>query len=107
MFITMSAKEIDYMQILTDEDKVRIYFKKRRGKIVKFIVQYFSLINSKWRSILRIDTCHNYPHIHTYNLQKRESVIRLNGGLNIIFTEYKTYIIKNFGKIKENFIFSK
>jgi len=35
-------KEVDYIQLLTDEDKIRIYFKKKRGKIVRFIVQYFS-----------------------------------------------------------------
>lgn len=100
-------KEIDYTQLLTDEDKVRIYFKKRRGKIVKFIVQYFSLINGRWRSIIRIDTCHNYPHIHTYHLQKKESVVRLSGDNNRLFTDYKESVIKNFRKIKDNFTFNK
>lgn len=103
----MNVKEVDYTQILTDEDRVRIYFKKHHGKIVKFIVQYFSLIKGRWRSVLRIDACHNYPHIHTYHLQKQESVVRLNSNNNIVFTEYKIYIIKNFKKIRENFIFSK
>jgi len=100
-------KEVDYIQLFTDEDKVRIYFKKRRGKIVRFIVQYFSLTGGRWRSIIRIDTCHDYPHIHTYHLQRKENVIRLKGDNNRLFTEYKEYIIKNFRKIKDNFTFSK
>ena len=100
-------KEVDYTLPITDGDKVRIYFAKKRGKIVKFIIQYLSLTGGRWRSIIRIDTCHDYPHIHTYHLQKKENVVRLSGDNNRLFTEYKEYVIKNFRKIKDNFTFSK
>lgn len=100
-------KEMNHTYILTDEDKVKVYFKKRRGKIVKFIVQYYSLVNSRWRSIMRIDNCHNYPHRHTYHLHKKEFVIILDIDSNSAFTEAKEYIIENFPKIKSNFMFSK
>lgn len=100
-------KIVDYTRFLTNEDKVRIHFKKNRGKIEKFIVQYFSLINGRWRSIIRVDTCHPYPHIHTYHLQKKENVVRLEGNNNELFTYHREFVIKNFRKIKDNFTFSK
>lgn len=104
-------KEVDYFHPTgTSEDKIRVYFKKYRGKIAKFIIQYLGLINSRWRSIMRVDTCHGYAHIHTYHLAKKESVVKLSSnpeGNNKLFTIYKGYIIKNFKKIKDNFIFSK
>lgn len=100
-------KEINYTQLLTNEDKVRIYFKKHRGKITKFVVQYFSLINKRWRSIMGIDNCHGYPHKHTYHLQKKEYVVLLAKNNNIAFTEAKHFVLKDFKKVKENFLLTK
>jgi hypothetical protein len=62
------------------------------------------LINNRWRSVMRIDTCHGYAHKHTFHRKNREYVIRLEGDLNEVFTESKESIIKNFRKIKENFL---
>lgn len=103
----MKGKIVDYTRILTDEDKVRFYFVKKRGKIVKFIIQYFGLFNGKWRSILRIDNCHGFSHQHTYHLLKKELVVQLGKSSNEIFTEVSRLILKDFKKIKENFIFTK
>lgn len=103
-------KEVDYTKALTREDKMRIYFVKRKGKIDTFIIQYLGLYNGKWRSILRVDTCHGYPHIHTYHLQKNESVFILGHDKsenNELFTAFSEYITTNFQKIKANFVFSK
>ncbi len=103
-------KEVDHTRYLTDEDRVRLYFNKKRGKFVKFIVQYVSKINGKWRSIFRVDTCHGYAHIHTYHLAKREIVVRLSSDPNDnneLFTKYKEYVIIKFQEIKENYLFSK
>ena len=100
-------KEIKYIQPITDEDKVKIYFNKRRGKITKFVVQYFGLINGRWCSIMRIDNCHGYPHKHTYHLQKKEYVILLEKDNNAAFTEAKQFVLKEFKKIKDNFLLTK
>mgnify|MGYP000497098539 CR=1 FL=1 len=100
-------KETDYSYPITEEDKIRIVFRKRRGKIEYFIVQYSALINSRWRSIMRFDTCHGYAHKHTFRLKGKEYIINLtNRGddLNSIFTEYSNYIRKDFQKVKENFL---
>jgi len=94
-------------QLLTDKDKLRISFTKHKGKILKFVVQYYSLTGSRWRTIMRIDNSHGFSHRHVYHLRKKELRVVLSGDTNSAFTESKTYILKNFQRIKENYLFSK
>lgn len=101
---------MDHTYQLSEEDRIRTYFKKHRGRLTKFIIQYRTLLNSRWRSVMRVDTCHGFAHIHTFHLEKNEIVVKLSSGLednNKLFTIHKNYIINNFRKIKENFLFSK
>lgn len=102
-------KNINYTRPLSEVDKIKICFSKEKGEITKFVIQYFGKFDRRWKTILRIDTCHNFPHMHTYHLQKREIKVKLgkNSDINQIFTKYKAYIIKNFQKIRENFTFSR
>ncbi len=100
-------KEPDYNLVLTEEDKIRISFTKKHGKVERFIVQYFALINSRWRSIMRVDTCHGYAHKHTYHLSGKEHLVALSkqgDDINPIFTEWSGHIRRNFNKIKQNFL---
>ncbi len=100
-------KKIDYTQFLTNEDKIRIEFIQNRGKVLKFVVQYYGLINSRWRTIMRIGNHHSYPHKHVYHLRRKEFKIVIDTDDNMAFTEAKIHIIRDFKKIKENFLFSK
>lgn len=86
-------KKIDYIQLLTDEDRVKIKFTQHRGKILEFVIQYYSLINSRWRTIIRIDSHHGFPHIHRYHLRKKEFRIPLGDDNNEAFTKSKEHII--------------
>ncbi len=100
-------KEVNYSYPITEEDKIRVSFRKRRGKIEHFSIQYFALINSRWRSIMRFDTCHGYAHKHTFHLHKKEYIINLTSdgdNLNEVFTESKEHIKNNFEKIKSNYL---
>lgn len=100
-------KEVDYSYLLTKEDKIRIAFRKKRGKIEYFIVQYSALINGRWRSIMRFDTCHGYAHKHTFHLKGKEYIMNLTGredNLNEVFTKSSKYVKNNFEKIKSNFL---
>lgn len=100
-------KEADYSYPLTEEDKIRIAFRKKHGKIEYFIVQYFALINSRWRSIMRFDTCHGYAHKHTFHLIRKEYIMNLTGpgdNLNEVFTQVSKYVKSDFQKIKSNFL---
>ena len=99
-------KSVEYTYTLTKEDRVRILFQKRRGKITHFIVQYYSLIGGEWRSIMRYDTCHGYAHCHTFHAQSEEYVRDLTKpgeDLNKIFTRAYEHIRRDFKNIKDNF----
>lgn len=100
-------KQVEYTQFLTDKDKLRISFVQDRGKVRKFIVQYYGLTRLRWRTIMRIDNCHGYPHQHVYHLRAKEFLLPLEKDNNSAFTEAQGYIVKEFRKIRENFIFAK
>ena len=100
-------QETDYILRPTQEDKIRVLFLENRGKIRHFVVQYHALIDSRWKTIMRIDTCHGYAHKHTLHARDKEYVVRLPGDLNTVFTEARGFILENYLKIKENYLGSK
>lgn len=100
-------KKVDYTHSLTEEDKIRIAFREKRGEIEDFTVQYSALINSRWRSIMRIDAHHGYAHQHTFHFRSTEHIVNLTSPgdrLNEVFTESSKHIKNNFEKIKRNYL---
>lgn len=51
-----------YVQMVTGQDRIRVRFKKDRGKITAFVVQYETLVKDQWMAIVRYDTAHGQPH---------------------------------------------
>jgi len=51
-----------YLQIITDRDRVRVRFKKERGRITEFVVQYETQVGDKWKPVIRYDTAHGRAH---------------------------------------------
>ena len=100
-------KEKKWEQTLSSEDTLLIKFTQDKGKIIKFVVNYYSLINNRWRPIMRIDNCHGYPHVHKYYLHKKAFKIVLSTDPNKALPESKQQIVENFHKIKENFLLYK
>ena len=97
-------KKVNYKQFLTPENKLDTSFAKNHGKILSFSVNYSALINNRWRYIMRIDNCHGKPHRHRYYLQRKQFKVLLSSDNNTAFTQSKEYIIKNFEKIRENYL---
>ncbi len=56
---------------------------------------------------MRIDNCHGYPHQYVYHLRAKEFLLSLEKDNNSAFTKAQGYIVKEFRKIRENFIFAK
>ena len=98
-------KEKDYPLEFSPEDKVRIFFRQNRGEIDHFIIQYYAKLDGKWRTIMRIDTCHGFAHLHVFHANGKERVVRLPGDLNSVFTERRDMVMNNFIKIKENYLY--
>jgi hypothetical protein len=99
-------KKAEYTLSLTDVDKLRIEFIQHRGKILKFVVQYHALIETRWRVVIRMDNCHGLPHQHVYHLHKKQYKLPLGVDNNTAFTQAKTSVMRDFKKLKENFLFS-
>lgn len=51
-----------YLQIVDARNRIRVRFRKDRGRIVDFVVQYETLISGEWQPIVRYDTAHGQPH---------------------------------------------
>lgn len=76
------------------EDRLRVSALKRRGEIVKFVVQYEALIESEWRPIIRYDTSHGFAHkdiIHYNGEQEKQPLYfpNLNMALTFAIQELK------------------
>lgn len=94
----------EYIQLLSLEDKVKIKLITKNGKVVFFVVQYHSLINGKWRTIIRADNYHGVAHVHKYHLQSREFKVALGQDNSTAFNQMKRNIVEGFSKIKENYL---
>ena len=51
-----------YLQMITDRDRIRVRFKKERGRIVEFVVQYETQVGNIWKPVIRYDTAHGSAH---------------------------------------------
>ena len=98
--------EKEYTQFLSSEDKLRIRLVTKNGKVVFFVVQYYALVGDRWRTIMRADNCHKTAHLHTYHLQSKEFKVQLNKENNKAFNEARDHILKDYLKIKENFLYT-
>jgi hypothetical protein len=54
--------EKSYVLVVGARDRMRVRFKKDRGKIIEFVVQYETLLRGKWQAVIRYDTAHGEPH---------------------------------------------
>jgi hypothetical protein len=52
----------DYTVDFTPEDRKRFYVETKRGKVVRFVVQFEILISEEWHPVVRYDTVHGYAH---------------------------------------------
>ena len=52
--------------MLDVRERIRVRFKKDRGRIVEFVVQYETLVKDEWRAIVRYDTAHGQPHTDVF-----------------------------------------
>lgn len=93
-----------YHQLITPEDKLVVRFKKDHGKILEWSIEYFAVVHDRWREIVRYDNCHGFPHKHVFHLHRKEFRLKLQGDDSDIFTDTKRTIIRDYLKIKSNYI---
>ena len=91
----------------SEDDRIRVSFVSQKNKIIYFVLQYYSKTSKCWRTIKRYDTAHGYAHEEIYGFSKTRKIttIPLDGDYNLIYTECYDNIVKNWKKIKENYMF--
>jgi len=94
----------EYPLRLTETDRVRVVLKKDHGKIKHFVIQYYGLINRRFITIMRVDTCHRYAHKHTYYQDGRQQIVKLSGDLSVVFNANLKRIKEDYQGIKENYL---
>lgn len=100
-------KKTKFKKYLTDQDFLMVEFFLKHGKIVEFCLQYDALLDTKYRTIMRIDNCHgSLPHKHVYHQIKKQTKQFVDSDPHIAFNAGQKFILVNFKKIKENFIFA-
>lgn len=104
-------KEIAY-QIFLDADgfeRLRIRFHTNKGKVLDVVVQYESLVNNKWVSIVRYDCSHGFFHrdvLYPNDEKEKQSIniSNLEDGLNYaeqdIKDRWEFYKERYFKKLK-------
>ncbi len=105
--ILIYMKQVDYSYMLTEVDKISVAFNQNQGEITFFKAQYSALIQGRWRSVMRFDSCHGYAHKHTFHLSSEQYIIDLTrpgDNLNDVFTESVDFLKGNFESIKNNYI---
>lgn len=63
---------------LTTEDRIRLRFTTKEGKVRNFVVQYEIFLKDEWREILRYDTTHGFLHMDVCHFKKKSDKIKLD-----------------------------
>lgn len=68
--------EKEYLRsIRPGQDRIRYYHLTEGKRVIKFLVQYETFIEGKWREIVRYDSAHGHPHkdvLHPDGSQDKE-----------------------------------
>ena len=75
--MSQTINEIEFLYSLSEEleDRLRVSALKRKGEIIKFVVQYEAFIENQWKPIIRYDTSHGFAHkdiIHYNGEQEKQ-----------------------------------
>jgi hypothetical protein len=103
--------EKEYLRsIRPGQDRIRYHHLTEGKRVIKFLVQYETFIEGKWREIVRYDSAHGHPHkdvLHPDGSQDKEyfqgwsNAEVLTYGQEDIrkrWTEYRQAYIREMGK---------
>ncbi len=55
-------KEVEFIAVLTPEDRYRHYHIRFKGNVLHFVVQYETRFEEQWLPVVRYDTEHSFAH---------------------------------------------
>ncbi len=88
-------------------DRMVVSFLTDHQTVVKFSVQHETLIDGRWRKVVRYDNAHDGPHRHTFHPDDSERrVVMAKSNDNDAFTMAQDDVKRNFKKLRERYIMS-
>ena len=55
-------REVDFMIMLSHDDRYRHQHVRLKGKVIRFSVQYETKVGHRWFPVVRFDTSHGFAH---------------------------------------------
>ncbi len=55
-------KEVNFMVMLSPDDRYRHQHVRVKGKVIRFSVQYETKVGYRWLPVVRFDTSHGFAH---------------------------------------------
>lgn len=94
-----------YVQLITDDSRIRVDFTIEKGKVTEFVTQYELLIQDQWHPVIRYDTAHNFVHIDRFHsdgtkAKKKFNFLNYNEALTYAILDLNT----NWKKYKNQFL---
>ena len=98
-------KKVAYTSVLTKEDYLDVMLIISGRKIIKFSLNYRTLIQGKWKDVYRVDNCHEFLHEQKFWRSPKPIYLKEDESklLKSIVKKYTREIILNFQKYKEYF----
>jgi len=94
----------EYVIPLGENARKRHYHEADKGKITSFAVQMEVFINDQWRTVIRYDSAHGFPHIDRYYLDGRKVKKRLHLNLGDVITLADEDIKHNWKSYQKTFM---
>lgn len=70
-------RKIAFQVLLSENDRRRHRHVAEKGKILAFVEQYETLVEDKWKAVVRYDTAHGFAHKDILRPSGRAVKIRL------------------------------
>jgi hypothetical protein len=98
-------KEKTFIRWLGAEDRSRQFVVLDEGRIIRFVVQYETLIAGEWRPVVRYDTAHGFAHKDVLSPSGViERKIAVSYAYNEAFTNAEIDIKLNWCRYKEEYL---
>jgi hypothetical protein len=99
------VKEKIFIRWLGSEDRSRQIVALDEGKIIRFVVQYETLVAGEWYPVVRYDTVHGFAHKDVLSPSGAiEKKITVSYGYNEAFTNAEIDIKLNWQRYKEEYL---
>jgi hypothetical protein len=94
----------EYVIPLGENARKRHYHEADKGKITSLAVQMEVFINDQWRTVIRYDSAHGFPHIDRYYLDGRKVKKRLHLNFGDVITLADEDIKQNWKSYQKTFM---